>query len=214
MTADHRPRFGRHRVKASRNQTQHVGEQTARAVLRVELYTAEAVGRADAAAERFGVDFDDPHLGEFGVAELIGLVAAFEEEAAGSAADLLSSLREDDFGTRRHGHQELLLPLGAQMMPRPPIHEAGRNVVRQRKIADLPDGEIAAEPVRLGELKVEGKIGRGDRLVPTTASVRRVHRAGRDGGLHQASGSSSLTRHAVSRMSRLRGCTRNQTSVH
>src|SRR6185437_12333055 len=97
MTTDHQPRFGRHRIEASRNQAQHVGEQAARTVPGVELYAAEAIGRADAAAQGLGVDLDDPHFGEFGVAELIGLVTAFEEEAAGPAADLLASLREDDF---------------------------------------------------------------------------------------------------------------------
>src|SRR6185437_15383465 len=120
------------------------------------------------------------------------------------AADLLASLREDDFGARRHGHQELLLPLGAQMVRRATIHQACRNVVRQREIADLPDGKIARETVRLGELKVEGKIGRGDRLVPTTASVRRVHRAGCDGRLHQASGSTSPRASSHLTVSRLR----------
>ena len=75
-------RLRAHRVEAVGDQVQHVGEQAARAIGGVELQRAEAVRLADAAAQRLGLDLQHPEIGGLGVAELIGLVAALQDEAA------------------------------------------------------------------------------------------------------------------------------------
>ncbi len=75
--------FGRHGVEARWNEMEHVGEETACTFRRIELQRAEAVGLADAAAQRLGLDLQDPEIGGLAMAELIGLVAALEDEASG-----------------------------------------------------------------------------------------------------------------------------------
>jgi hypothetical protein len=66
--------------------------------------------------KRLGLDLQNPEIGRFGVAELIGFVAAFQNEAAGIAAHILAALGEEDFGARGNGDEEVLVALGLEVV--------------------------------------------------------------------------------------------------
>ena len=88
----------RHGVEAGGNQVQHVGKQAAGAFGRVELQGTETVRLANAATQRLGFNLHHPEVSRFVVAEFIGLMAAFENEAAGIAAHVLAALGKIHLG--------------------------------------------------------------------------------------------------------------------
>ena len=171
LLADHGAHLVGHCIEAVRDQMQHVGEEAAGAVGGIELQRAEAVGPADAPAERLGLDLHDPQIGRLVMAELIRLVAALEDEAARRAVHVLAALREEDLGARRHRDQEMLVALGAEMMRQAAIAQRLGGEARQRDVAQMPVGDLAGKAVGLAEGEVEREIGLGDRLVPVPAAL-------------------------------------------
>ena len=127
-----------HGIKAGGDEMQHVSEQAACTLSRVELHGAEAVRRTQPQAQRLGLNFHHPQVGGVGVGKLIGLMAALQNKSAGVAAYVLSRLRKKDFRACRHGDQKMFVPLGFEVMGQAPVLQRLRCEPRQRHAAQLP----------------------------------------------------------------------------
>jgi hypothetical protein len=160
-------------------------KRPARAIRGVELQRAEPVRLADAPAQRLGLDLQNPEIGRLRVAEFIGLVAAFQNEAARIAAHILAALGKEDFGARRNGDEEMLVALGLEVMRQALVLQRLGGEARQRDIAQRPQRQIAGEAFGIAELQVEREIGLGDRIVPVAAAVLRGRLGSGDRRLHR-----------------------------
>ena len=119
------------------------------------------------------------------MAEIVGLMAALDEESAGIGANVLAALGKPKLGLGRDGDQKLLGPLCGQMARQAAVEGRIGGQPRQRDSAKVPRGQFPVERLGPPERQVERKVGAPDRLVPVTAARRRVDPLRGDGGLHR-----------------------------
>ena len=98
-------------------------------------------------------------------------MAALEDEAPRIAAHVLAALREEHFGMRRHGDEEMLLALCLEVLRQAPILQRLGREARERDIAQRPQRQVTGEAVRGLELQVEWEISRRDGVMPVAAPV-------------------------------------------
>ena len=118
------------------------------------------------------------------MAELIGQMAAFDQEGAGTAPNVLAVLLEADFGQFRHGDQETLFPLVQEVALVPPVEQAVRDIAGYRNGAERPGAQDAAEVTASGEGNVQRKVGFGDDFLPKLPPTVWGNVGGRVSGLH------------------------------
>ena len=119
------------------------------------------------------------------MAEIVGLMAALDEEGAGIGADVLAALGKPKLGLGRHRDQEFLGPLRGQMARQAAVESRVGGQPREGDRAKVPTGQFPVERLGPPERQVERKVGAPDRLVPVTAARRRVDPVRGDGGLHR-----------------------------
>ena len=94
---------------------QHIREQATGTISRIEFHAAKPIRCSDLLAERFGLNFQYPKICRLGMAELIGLVAAFDNEAAWIAVYVFATLRKIDFRVGRNSDQKMFFAFGKKM---------------------------------------------------------------------------------------------------
>jgi hypothetical protein len=216
LLTDGRTDFIGHGVEALRNVMQHVDEQTSGAIGRVELERAEPVGRTYATGKCGSTNLDHPQVGSCNMGKFVRLIRAFNDETARRATHVLAALGEVDLGARRHGDQEVFGGLVGEVARHPAVHGAFRGEPRQRDVSQTPVDQFSVEPVTLGKLDIERKIGFGNGLVPVPTAAGRGHALGCDDTFHwqhtPLAGSLGCLSAACNAVNA--ECTTRQTPVH
>jgi len=163
MLARHRPGGLVDFLDASAGKPQRVDEERTDAAAGIELQGRKAFGRICVRAGRRW-DLQYPERGRITMAELVGQMAALDQEGAGTAPHVLAVLREADFGQFRHGDQVALFRSFRRW--RSCRRRAGVRIWRETETGERPRVQAAAEFAASGEGKVQRKVGLGDDLLP------------------------------------------------
>jgi len=185
LAANNGTGFLGHVVVTRGDQVDHVHEKAIRPVCRIELQRAEAVRRTDPTAKHVLAQLHDPKVGGFGVAELIRLMAAFDEEGTGVCTDLLAALGEADFGLGGQRHQKLFRPRSAEMLRQAAIQQRIGGQPRQRHTAKIPRGQLTIKGLGPRKCQVQREIGPRDRLVPVPTAARLIDPTRCNGAFHR-----------------------------
>jgi hypothetical protein len=117
--------------------------------------------------------------------ELVGQVAALDQEGARPAAHVPAVLAEAHLCAFGHGDEEALLVVLQKVTGVAAVEEAVRDVAGDREVAEAPDLEGTGEGRPGTECQLERKIGPVDRLAPGTLALGRFGVRGRERGSHR-----------------------------
>ena len=128
MLARHRPGGLVDFLDASAGEPKRVDEERSDAAAGIELQGGKAFGAGDPCAQDSTGDLQHPQRGRITMAELVGQMAAFDQEGAGATPNVLAVLLEADFGQFGHGDQVALFPLVQEVAFVPPVEQAVRDI--------------------------------------------------------------------------------------